>query len=1081
MTEGGLDSQRDSDASWRRQVLDFGRGRTRSVDGDLPSLFEAQVEKTPDSVALVTESGPVSWRTLNERANQIAHALVARGVGSGMLVTVVLERSVDWVAALLGVIKTGAPYLPIDPANPVADFAAIVTESASALVLTRAAYEQEFPGSVDCLVLDSPTVLAGFERLPPTNLTDRERLSALDPDHPVSVIFTSGSTGVPKGVEGTVRSLLNRLEWGWREFAFTKGEYGCLKTSPGFVDHLAELWGPLLRGVPLVIVPDQAVNDLRAFVELIARYPIRRILLVPSQLRGILRLEASVLKKLAEVKHVFCSGETLSVGLTRAFFELLPHATLYNVYGATEVTADCTWHPVSQHDVLTYFQPPAETSPAGHELVSWYEVPPRAEITASHTALTDLNEHFGKSEVPLEPLSLKAYKQHLAKDVIPYSVDTNSAKFMGHMTSALPSFMHDFNQLITRLNQNLVKVETSKSLTLLERETLAMLHGTFYQRGDAFYDQARKDPDTALGLFVSGGSLANLTALWCARNRALPAKEGFAGVAEEGMLAALKHHGADSAVILGTRLLHYSVQKSASLLGLGKQQVIAVGQTPNGAMDIEDLKRRLQYCEDHNLCVLAVIGIAGATETGAIDPLPEIAAIAKAKGIHFHVDAAWGAPLFFSQRYRHLLKGIEQADSITMCGHKQFYLPIGVSLCLFRDATVLHAIATSARYQARETTFDSGRWSPEGTRPATSLYFNAALNLFGRRGYGQLVEHGMRNAEYLEKRIQEAEEFELLGTRRINILNFRYVPVEFRGRSKAGDLTVEENARIDEFNIQLQEQQFLEGRGFISRTRVGYPDASSAVEVESLRAVMANPLTNPTTIDQVLRDQLRIAQREFESERGEACDLMAVETVVSAGDEENEGTGLDEGIPIGTPLPNCQIYVLDAEQDLVPPGEIGELYVAGLGLARGYWKQANRTVESFVPDPFVTEPGARMYRTGDMGRWRRDGVLEFLGRADDEVKIAGFRVELGEVETAVAKLPGVAQAVVIAKKRTDGDVAILAYVIATQEQDGMVEACRAQLEATLPYYMVPERIRVVDHFPVTLSGKVDRRALLTMV
>src|SRR5262249_49734151 len=134
-------------------------------------------------------------------------------------------------------------------------------------------------------------------------------------------------------------------------------------------------------------------------------------------------------------------------------------------------------------------------------------------------------------------------------------------------------------------------------------------------------------------------------------------------------------------------------------------------------------------------------------------------------------------------------------------------------------------------------------------------------------------------------------------------------------------------------------------------------------------------------------------------------------------------------IPIGRPIANARAYVLDADLRPLPPGVPGELYIGGAGLARGYLRDPARTAERFLPDPFATEPGARLYRTGDRCRWSADGALEFLGRLDQQVKVRGFRVELGEVEAALIGLPALREAAVVAQPGAAGESRLVAYFV----------------------------------------------------
>ncbi|MEV6986110.1 amino acid adenylation domain-containing protein [Sphaerisporangium sp. NPDC051017] len=179
-------------------------------------------------------------------------------------------------------------------------------------------------------------------------------------------------------------------------------------------------------------------------------------------------------------------------------------------------------------------------------------------------------------------------------------------------------------------------------------------------------------------------------------------------------------------------------------------------------------------------------------------------------------------------------------------------------------------------------------------------------------------------------------------------------------------------------------------------------------------------------------------------------------------------------ISIGGPIGNTRVYVLDAGLGLVPDGAPGELYVAGAGLARGYVRRPGLTAERFVADPFGP-PGSRMYRTGDVVRWNTRGTLEYLGRADDQVKVRGFRVEPGEVAAVVSAHPGVAQSVVAPWQGPGADTRLVAYVVPVGEVDG--QEVRAYVRDRLPEFMVPAAVVVVDRLPLTLNGKLDRAAL----
>ncbi|MEO8078021.1 MAG: non-ribosomal peptide synthetase, partial [Acidobacteriota bacterium] len=182
-------------------------------------------------------------------------------------------------------------------------------------------------------------------------------------------------------------------------------------------------------------------------------------------------------------------------------------------------------------------------------------------------------------------------------------------------------------------------------------------------------------------------------------------------------------------------------------------------------------------------------------------------------------------------------------------------------------------------------------------------------------------------------------------------------------------------------------------------------------------------------------------------------------------------------LSIGRPIANTQAYVVDTAGQRVPVGVLGELYLGGAGLAHGYLGQAALTAEKFVPDPWSGTPGARLYRTGDVARYLADGRLECLGRLDHQVKVRGFRIELGEIEAALMAQPAIRAAVVTVHPDPEGDKRLVAYLIPETETPPVVGELRNALKERLPDYMIPSVFQVLQVFPHTPNGKIDRKAL----
>jgi acyl-coenzyme A synthetase/AMP-(fatty) acid ligase len=182
-------------------------------------------------------------------------------------------------------------------------------------------------------------------------------------------------------------------------------------------------------------------------------------------------------------------------------------------------------------------------------------------------------------------------------------------------------------------------------------------------------------------------------------------------------------------------------------------------------------------------------------------------------------------------------------------------------------------------------------------------------------------------------------------------------------------------------------------------------------------------------------------------------------------------------VPIGRPIANSVIHILDQDLSLVPTGVPGELHIGGEGIARGYLHMPDATAEKFVPDPFAIQPGRRLYKTGDLARYLPDGNIEFLGRIDNQLKIRGFRVELEEIEAAMRRHPEIRQVAVVARQNESNENRIVAYIAAAGEEAPSSHELRCFLLETLPEYMVPTSFVMLDALPLSPNGKIDRRAL----
>ncbi|MEH2382478.1 MAG: amino acid adenylation domain-containing protein [Nostoc sp.] len=304
-------------------------------------LFEAQVERTPDAVAVAFESEQLTYCELNARANQLAHYLQKLGVGPEVLVGICTERSLCTIIGLLGILKAGGAYVPLDPAYPQERLAFMLSDSQVPLLLTQQQLGEKLPehqAQVVCLDTDWNII---------TQQSQDNPVSISKADNLAYVIYTSGSTGQPKGILGLHRGAVNRFHWMWQSYPFMQAEICCQKTSLNFVDSVWEIFGPLLQGVPTVIVPDNILKDPQQLVKTLASNNVTRLVLVPSLLSVLLDTYTNLQLRLPLLNLWISSGEVLSINILQQFREILPQSTLLNLYGSSEVSADVTHHRIS--------------------------------------------------------------------------------------------------------------------------------------------------------------------------------------------------------------------------------------------------------------------------------------------------------------------------------------------------------------------------------------------------------------------------------------------------------------------------------------------------------------------------------------------------------------------------------------------------------------------------------------------------------------------------------------------------------------------------------------------------------------
>lgn len=322
-------------------------------------LFEQQVERTPEAIALVFGEQELSYGELNARANCLAHHLIGLGVGPDVIVAVCLERSIELIVGLLAILKAGGGYLPLDPAYPEERFAFMVADSAPMALLMHGATRKRLKalaGGVPMVDLEADAAV--WEEVSVTQ--SKPALLGLRPNHLAYVIYTSGSTGKPKGVMVEHRNLTNHTLWQSRIFQFSPEDVVLQRTAFSFDASVWEVWTTLSVGSRLVLIPNDHAKDPRLIIDAIQHQQVSIVQVVPSLLQALLNSPSSA--QLLNCRHLFCGGEPLTRDLAQRAGQVLGCGVV-NLYGPTEATIDTTWWDCSDASV-------GETAPIGRPIAN---------------------------------------------------------------------------------------------------------------------------------------------------------------------------------------------------------------------------------------------------------------------------------------------------------------------------------------------------------------------------------------------------------------------------------------------------------------------------------------------------------------------------------------------------------------------------------------------------------------------------------------------------------------------------------------------------------------------------------------
>ena len=412
----------------------------------------------------------------------------------------------------------------------------------------------------------------------------------------------------------------------------------------------------------------------------------------------------------------------------------------------------------------------------------------------------DLQKLF-EEPLPLHGVPAQEILDKFARDVVPNAMQVPSPRYFGQFNPTPLAIGVWADALCSSLNQNAGAWRNGPTSALIEDRVIRWLCELIGYES------------TAYGVLASGGSEANLIALKCARDgaEARPSRRAENGIAQKGVRALTR-----DLVAYTSEQCHYSVEKSLDILGLGRESLRKIETDERFHIRLDRLRERINADIEAGRQPFCIVGVAGTTSTGVIDPLPELAEIAREHGLWFHVDAAYGGGLAFSDKHRAKLRGIELADSITFDPHKWMFVPFSCGATLVRDGgqVLRDSFDMSPEYLSEQrgfadAQFDFFRYGQMGTRRFNALKLWMCFKFMGKFGYAETTERHIELTEYLGRRLDESPDFQRVGEIETAVCCFRYLPETVRAMSPE-----------DQDRVQQALQQRIErsGKAFFPST-----------------------------------------------------------------------------------------------------------------------------------------------------------------------------------------------------------------------------------------------------------------------
>lgn len=436
--------------------------------------------------------------------------------------------------------------------------------------------------------------------------------------------------------------------------------------------------------------------------------------------------------------------------------------------------------------------------PAVATIIADYAATLEQRKVTSPATPTELARLFAE-DLPEQGTPIEQILEKFTNDILPHAMQVPSPRYFGQFNPTPLPIGVWADALSSSLNQNAGAWRNGPTSAMIEARVLRWLCDLIDYGAQSF------------GVLASGGTEANLIALKCARDRVRDGGDAFVSPATNGLRSV-----AGDLTVYASEQCHFSIERSVDILGLGRNNLRKIPTDQNFHVRPEALRAQLAKDRERGFIPCCIVGVAGATSTGVIDPLAELAAIARENNCWYHVDAAYGGPLAFSQQHRDKLAGMSLADSITFDPHKWMFVPFACGAVLVRDGgkVLRDSFDITPEYLnedrgGADVEFDFFRYGQMGTRRFTSLKLWMALKFMGRAGYASVIEHQIELTEYLAARIDELPDFERVSPVETAVCCFRFRPVSTESLDEAAQ---------DGLQQRLQQQIERGGEAWITTT-----------------------------------------------------------------------------------------------------------------------------------------------------------------------------------------------------------------------------------------------------------------------